>query len=531
MEDISNDSDSLIKPETIEKIVNTQKIISLIHDKKMYTIEFKNEINYLYIIASYHESLFPIKYQGKFTLDDIKKVGLFRAYDSIDECLFEIFEGLNSDPTLTEKDSQNIIIKVPLLTRKFPEITFALKKVEKNESQKYDDLVNVLLKMKNEKDEKDKEIKELKNKLEKIEKILNISKEKKENNEENIQENFDGTKIEIFTIGNDEYSNFFPEKNIFKENINGFVFSLILECNEKEIKNVVESFNKYKDDIKSWLNFNEQDKLLVDFNIIDSKNKIIINCFIKNEIFNDKENQNKKDFIFDDLLIDKDTYPLLGIFATYGMKLNLKTKINLVDMCEITEGEKIKNLIYDTKLDFKGDILIYKILLGFITIAACKAFFENNFFPNDINNNNFYKICIDLLNDIYLSVINGNLNYSLNNKELLDNSKEIIKKIINLIKFFAIQNINLFKDPKYRIFQKINFNKIKVGIFGFPKYKVGVLGLILESPKNNEFIDKVINGKIKLEEEEKKDDSKIEEKEEKNEEEREDEDSEGEIRI
>ena len=97
--------------ETVEtkKIENTQKIISLIQDKKMYTIEFKNEINYLYIIASYHESLFPIKYQGKFTLDDIKKVGLFRAYDSIDECLFEIFEGLNSNPTLTEKDSQNII--------------------------------------------------------------------------------------------------------------------------------------------------------------------------------------------------------------------------------------------------------------------------------------------------------------------------------------------------------------------------------------------------------------------------------------
>ena len=70
-----------------------------------------------------------------------------------------------------------------------------------------------------------------------------------------------------------------------------------------------------------------------------------------------------------------------------------------------------------------------------------------------------------------------------------------------------------------------------MGIFGSPKYKVGVLGLILESPKNNEFIDKAINGKIKLEEEEKKDDSKIEEKEEKGEEEREDEDSEGEIRI
>ena len=214
------------KPETIEqkKIENTQKNISLTHDNKIFSIEFKNEIDFLSVTASYQESLFPVKFTGKFSLNDIKKVGLFRVYDSIDECLFEIFEGLNSNPSITEKDNLNIIIKVPLHTKKFPEITFILKKVEKSESQKYDELVDVLLKMKNEKDEKDKEIKELKNKVENLEKLLNVKKEQKTNiedseekfktptgeNNEKIIKYKGGTLLERFEI---QLSNIFFDKN------------------------------------------------------------------------------------------------------------------------------------------------------------------------------------------------------------------------------------------------------------------------------------------------------------------------------
>jgi hypothetical protein len=71
--------------------------------------------------------------------------------------------------------------------------------------------------MKNEKDEKDKEIKELKNKLDNLEKLFNVKKEQKTNIEDS-EEKFDGTKIEIFTIGNDDYFDFFPEKYQNQEN-------------------------------------------------------------------------------------------------------------------------------------------------------------------------------------------------------------------------------------------------------------------------------------------------------------------------
>ena len=161
------------------------------------------------VTASCQKSLFSDIYKGKFSLNDIKKVGLFHNYESIDECLSEIFDGLNSNPTIIIKDEFNIIITVPLHTKKYPEIKFTLIKIEKNESQKYEELVNILLELKNDRDEKDKEIKELKNKVENLEKLLNIQKE----NKEEITDNFDGTKIEIFNIGKNEYLDFFPEKS------------------------------------------------------------------------------------------------------------------------------------------------------------------------------------------------------------------------------------------------------------------------------------------------------------------------------
>ena len=467
-----------------EKIENKEKTIFLTIDKKTFTIQFKNEIEYLYVVASYQESLFPVKYTGKFTLSDIKKVGLFRDYESIDECLFEIFEGLNSNPSLTEKDSLNIIIIVPLHTRKYPEITFTLSKIEKKESQKYDELINALLNMKN---EKDKEIKELKDKVEKLEKLLSLKNEKNEN-KEGSEEKFDGTKIEIFNIGKNEYLDYFPDKSQYNENLFGVGFSVALDCDEKDIKDIVDTFNKYKENIKELFSIKNKE----DLNIRINKNKIIFDLLENNEIKNKKENQNKKD-IFDEFR------PALFFFMTNGIKLLLKTKINLINITENKDEEDIDNLIYNTNLNFKGDNIIFKMFISVLTMELNK------------NSDNRVKKYLDLVADIFLTFINGNMNYSFNNKEILCDLKTIKKELLTLIKSCLIKGINMFKDQKYRIFQKINFNKIKIGFVGSPKFKVGVIGINFESPKNNEFIDKVLNDKITLEEDKNKEDENKEE--------------------
>ena len=98
--------------------------------------------------------------------------------------------------------------------------------------------------------EKDNEIKELKSKIEKLVGLLLI---KNKNNLEN-NEKIEGSSLEIFNIGKDSYSEFFPDIYEYKENISVFGYTLILECNnENDLNNVSNTFYENKDDIKNYL--------------------------------------------------------------------------------------------------------------------------------------------------------------------------------------------------------------------------------------------------------------------------------------
>ena len=79
---------------------------------------------------------------------------------------------------------------------------------------------------------------------------------------------------------------------------------------------------------------------------------------------------------------------------------------------------------------------------------------------------------------------------------MFDDYKEDKKKLLNFLRGMGYGSVKLFKDPKFKVFQKVNFNKIKVGIFGSPFFKVGFVGVKFESSKNNEFIDKILNDTI-----------------------------------
>ena len=177
------------------KLNNIKKTIYISSSKKDYEIDFVNEMKYLSVIAKTKNDLFSIKFSGKFTLNDIRKVGLFREYESIDECLFDIFKGLDSKepkPNIVEKNEVNLTIIVPLPTKRYPEIIFPLKQNQKNDATKYEELANTFVNMKK---QKDKEIEELKDRIDKLEKLLQIKMEKDE-----LKENFKGTTLEIFNI-------------------------------------------------------------------------------------------------------------------------------------------------------------------------------------------------------------------------------------------------------------------------------------------------------------------------------------------
>ena len=107
------------------KIENKFKSAKIVIGKKTLKVDFTNEIDNLSVVAKDINSLFPIEYRGNFSLEDIKKVGLFRDYESIDECLFEIFEGLET-PTGVEEDNLNIIYKSSFESKKISRNYFSI---------------------------------------------------------------------------------------------------------------------------------------------------------------------------------------------------------------------------------------------------------------------------------------------------------------------------------------------------------------------------------------------------------------------
>jgi hypothetical protein len=170
-------------------------------------------------------------------------------------------------------------------------------------------------------------------------------------------------------------------------------------------------------------------------------------------------------------------------FIANGLKAKLTTEVNFVNLFEENE-EKIDKMIYNTKLDFEGEIIMLKIFMSFLILLS------------NSGKNGDSKVFYYLINDIFLSVINGDFHYTIKNQDMFNDYKKDKRDLLNFLRDLGYNGVNFFKDPKFRVFQKINFNKIKVGILGSPLFKVGYVGVKFESSKNNEFIDKILNDTI-----------------------------------
>ena len=123
------------KPNEHQKIINKKKTIKLISENKnQYIIDFVNAVNSLEIEAKLLNDMIPELFANKFTLEDIKKVKFFNDdYESIDECLSEIFDRLDKNETKMKIEKDELVIIVPL-SKKYL-IEFPLKK--KNKKRKW----------------------------------------------------------------------------------------------------------------------------------------------------------------------------------------------------------------------------------------------------------------------------------------------------------------------------------------------------------------------------------------------------------
>ena len=128
---------------------------------KIFYITFVNIGEQLHIFAYYNSNNSKIEYESVFGMSYIKTVKLFILYDTLDECLDEIFAGINTGKSYITEDDNFINIFIPLNNIKFKEIMFKVDKKEKND-------------IKNKIGEDNKELKEYKEKINELKKVIKM---------------------------------------------------------------------------------------------------------------------------------------------------------------------------------------------------------------------------------------------------------------------------------------------------------------------------------------------------------------------
>ena len=157
----------------INDIKNKEKRFEIISNKdKLFNLCIINQGNSFVINAFYNDEFKKFIYEKNFNLSDIQKVKLFTLYSSIDECLEEIFEGIDTGKSSLFEEINSIILTIPLMNKKYNKIMFKIDEKEKNDNEKYQELYQFFIDVKKENSLYKKEINELKNEIKNMKLLL-----------------------------------------------------------------------------------------------------------------------------------------------------------------------------------------------------------------------------------------------------------------------------------------------------------------------------------------------------------------------
>ena len=442
-----------IKPTKIENIQNKNKSITVIYGKDdKYSINFINQGTKLTIEAKTYSDILSKNYSNQFSLKDIKQVKFFNDdYESIDDCLSEIFDKLDKNETQIEKTSDEaIIVKVPLYTKRYPFIDFSLKKIEKDEKQKFSDLLNIVVDIKK---KQESEIKFLQDKINFLETLLVI---KKNEDYKKGLESFKGSVIEMTCFGRNDIRKYLDLEQDYtkwkegdKNNKDPFFVSFVFKCkDEKDIPLVVESFKAmkkvyaYPDDVYTRI----------------ENNKIFIEWRTDDDLFEDEN-------------ID-----LSNLCFGSGQSLIIKTDAIPKDIFGEITNEKMLKFCLNTELEFKN--ITPQVLL-----------FAKNFEKGMAKYLPLYLQ--DIVRDIFQNLVEGNYKYKVQ-KSLIE------KEVAEFPEFFKevfVETMDIFKLEEFKDYKKINFEEIELNLIS-SQYKAG-FNFSFKLPLFNELIDDFLTGKIK----------------------------------
>ena len=414
--------------------------------------------------------------QGKLK-EEVEKIKNEHIKDGINkEKIEKIQEKLNSE-LINIKDE---------IKKEFEKIKNEKSKEEKNETEKEDikdnilneqekmksELINLKIEMKNElekiKNEKEKKISFLEDRINYLENFLFIKR-----NQEPINIECEGIYVECNTFDiNDYYKYVFSnddDMNKKEEEKYNFIATISFSffCDKNDISNLKQimqlAFKDFAEKIDNKENilsvYSNEDKIFIDFNIEDNKDKVQIQ-FIA----------------------------LFIIFLCSKLKIKLLTNFLPKNLFEKYDKVKIFRLIKDSKLLF-DELTIKPIILSLLGVAFIDKPFEGE---------------LQIITDLLLSKLKGDLNYQISDVNLLGN--KMVKEAFTEFREKCFQILCLLKPVKAQ-FNKINFEEIYMNLI-WKNSKCGIAFKFL-LPKINELIEELSDETIKkIKEEEKEEEDK-----------------------
>ena len=133
------------EPISIIEIKNKEKIIELTSKKgNKYIISFINKVTSLFISSIYDNGIKKLFYENSYSLEKIKENKLFFFYENIDEFLSELFPLIDQNKAIIKEESNYLVLSIKLPFQKINNIDFILKEKQKSDSEKINELFNIV---------------------------------------------------------------------------------------------------------------------------------------------------------------------------------------------------------------------------------------------------------------------------------------------------------------------------------------------------------------------------------------------------
>ena len=417
-----------------EKLLFSKSFLISSDKNKEYNVLFECFGNKLSISAETKSEEKNI-FRNYFSFVEIQKVKFFLAYDTLEECVLEIFNFLEINKGFIKEKDSKIYLVIPLNSKKYPEIVFHLILKEKTDSEKIQELYSIIHKLKKEKDEQKLE-------FEKFKKETQLEFEKLKNMLYNdmkiigIKEETKGISIELSVLGEEQFNKFI---NIEKE-IKELYLLISFNFKVKDINKIheIQKFFKQNESIIKNLIPNSKIKFR------KNENNIFLDIFLLIEKNDDLDNV-KVAFL--------QSLKSLHIYEFNNIKINLNSNFKIKHLFEKISPDFFLNELLQFQFFIKGFTFQSKFAL-FNIIDLIK---EKN---KDVNNKNI------------LDLIKGYLFFTRNNFEFFiseDLKKLILKDILKASSknekiIFDEESIKIAKEMfgNLNLLKNINFDEFSI---------------------------------------------------------------------